>query len=296
MIFKDFHFSRDFFSCRMSSPTDHWNLSDDKNDFYAILYVTLYFTEHFIKRFSFIVRTVFREDTGFSMTKPMIELHQVTLMRGEKLLLEDADFILPEGKTAVIHGPSGCGKSSLLCAIAGLFPVQAGVIWVDGLELTPRSASEIRCRIAYIPQEPLMCADHVKDAMELPFTFKAHAGKKTDEKQMTEILEQLCLPSSILHRESLNLSGGEKQRVAIARAVLLGKTIFLADEITSSLDAESREAVQALLRSRNYTLLASSHDAFFLSSGDVLHYRLGNGKLLSEDKTPADDKGKMEVC
>jgi putative ABC transport system ATP-binding protein len=56
------------------------------------------------------------------------------------------------------------------------------------------------------------------------------------------------------------VSGGEKQRIAVARALLLGKKVFLADEITSALDEESSRVVLELFASSDYTILSVSHD------------------------------------
>ena len=190
----------------------------------------------------------------------MILFNRLRLTANRQPLLEDATLCInPEDKVAV-RGASGSGKSSLLKSAVGLFPIQAGSVTVDGWELTSATANEIRRRIAYIGQEPILGAATVQEALHLPFTFKAHRDRKPRDQTVTELLERLYLPESILTQSCKSISGGEKQRIAIARALLLEKTIFLADEITSALDPQSREAVMAELFRPGITLLSVSHD------------------------------------
>lgn len=208
----------------------------------------------------------------------MIALRDVSLSRGGKLLFRNLSLTVPTGGKAVIHGPSGCGKTSLLGAIAGLFPVDAGEIEVDGMMLSDNTAAELRARTAFIPQEPVMGAPTVREALLLPCQFKAHRHLSPAKEALEELLRQLGFAETILERDTLTLSGGEKQRIAIARALLLKKTLFLADEITSALDADSGSLVKHLFDRREFTILAISHDPAFTLLG-ASHYRVENHTL-----------------
>ncbi len=212
----------------------------------------------------------------------LIELEQVVLKRGGQLLLEEVNLTLRAGEQAVIRGPSGCGKSSLLAAVAGLLPVDSGRIVLAGKTLGPDSIQAIRGRIAFIGQEPLLGAETVRGALLLPFTFRAHRRTLPDEARIRQVLTELRLPETVLERAADQISGGEKQRLAIARALLLGKDIFLADEITSALDAESRQAVLTLLGRPEFTLLAVAHDPEFITARSR-NYRVENRHLLAEE-------------
>jgi putative ABC transport system ATP-binding protein len=172
------------------------------------------------------------------------------------------------GEKLVVRGPSGCGKSSLLKCVVGAFPILEGSVRIDGMELCAKNIAEIRARIAFIGQEPILGAENVREALLLPFSFKAHHEKEPIEKTIVQTLERLHLSASILDKPSKRISGGEKQRIAIARALLLGKNIFLADETTSALDPESKAATMDELFRPGTTLLSVSHDPDWIGRCD----------------------------
>jgi putative ABC transport system ATP-binding protein len=198
----------------------------------------------------------------------MIGFENITLKVHRQTLLDGASLRVSPGEKLVVRGPSGCGKSSLLKCVVGAFPILGGSVRVDGMELCAKNIAKIRARIAFIGQEPVLGAESVRDALLLPFTFKAHHGKEPDEKTVFQTLERLHLPSSILGKPSQRISGGEKQRSAIARALLRGKNIFLADETTSALDPESKAATMDELFRPGTTLLSVSHDPDWIERCD----------------------------
>ena len=189
----------------------------------------------------------------------MLKVHQQTLLEGAKLNIAAGDKV-------VIRGPSGCGKSSLLKAAVGALALKKGSVCIDGLQLSASTVDQIRSRIAFIAQEPVLGAENVRDALLLPFRYKAHEGNQPSEKEIIRLIERLHLSADILDKPSARISGGEKQRIAIIRALLLGKTTFLADEITSALDPESRSAVLDELFSSDITLLSVSHDTEWIKA------------------------------
>ncbi len=198
----------------------------------------------------------------------MISFNDITLQASQQTLLENANLRVEPGDKVVIRGASGCGKSSLLKAVVGAFPIAAGTVAVDDLELSAANVGAIRARLAFIGQEPTLGADSVREALLLPFQFKAHKNNPPSEDRISATLERLKLPRNILTQPAKRISGGEKQRVALARALLLDKTIFLADEVTSALDPESRDAVMDELFAEEITLLSVSHDAAWVGRCD----------------------------
>lgn len=190
------------------------------------------------------------------------------LCAGGRTLLAGADLRARAGEKVGLRGASGCGKSSLLKSAVGLFPLAAGEVVVDGVSLSPATAGAVRARVAFVGQEPALGAETVRDALLLPFRFKAHRDRRPAERRLLETLDSLLLPASIMEKACARVSGGEKQRVAMARALLMGKTIFLVDEITSALDPESkRVAMEALFRPE-LTMLSVSHDPEWLARCD----------------------------
>ncbi|MEE9367847.1 MAG: ATP-binding cassette domain-containing protein [Pontiella sp.] len=190
----------------------------------------------------------------------MLEFNDITLQVHQQLLLEQVSLQMATGDKVVICGPSGSGKSSLLKATVGALPLSGGKVRVEGKELSAQTVAEIRAGIAFIGQEPELCAERVHEALLLPFKFKTHRHNTPNKYQILEYLERLQLPEAILNKPCNRISGGEKQRIVIIRALLLGKSIFLADEVTSALDPESRATVMTELFRPEITLLSVSHD------------------------------------
>ncbi len=135
-------------------------------------------------------------------------------------------------------------------------------------------------------QEPVLGEDLVEDALLLPFTFKRHRGIKPSRGKITQTLEMFGLKTDILRQKTASLSGGEKQRIAIARAMLLEKRMFLIDEVTSALDAESAQRVRNLLFRPEFTILSVSHDPAWLSKCTGVFPISGGTIQLSKIKNP----------
>jgi putative ABC transport system ATP-binding protein len=201
----------------------------------------------------------------------MIKLENISLARGDKSLLEDVSLTVEQGEQIVLSGPSGCGKSSLLGAIVGCFPLQSGSIKVDNQELKKTNLHEIRHLVAFIGQEPVMGAETVKDAIMLPFTFKANRHTPPDQARIHKTLEQLQLTPDIMEKACSDISGGEKQRLAIVRALLMDKKIFLADEVTSALDPNSFDAVVKAFTELDISSISVSHDPRWLETQNRIY-------------------------
>lgn len=198
----------------------------------------------------------------------MINFENITLKVHRQTLLDETMLHIADGDKVVVRGPSGCGKSSLLRCAVGALPMSGGSVRVDDLELSADTVAEVRARIAFIGQEPVLGAENVRDALLLPFHFKAHSGNQPTDEQIFQGLERLHLSRDILDKPCKRISGGEKQRIAILRALLLNKSIFLADEVTSALDPESKAAVMTELFRPGITLLSVSHDPDWINACD----------------------------
>ncbi|NTV47003.1 MAG: ATP-binding cassette domain-containing protein [Chlorobiales bacterium] len=190
----------------------------------------------------------------------MIQFDNVHISRNGKDILSGVSFYIKEGEKVVFRGKSGSGKSTILKTIVGSYKPDKGTIYFQDKPLGRENIAAVRNAVSFIGQEPVLGAETVREALLLPFTFKAHRQSRPSEEKLNEILKVLYLSPKILERKSSQVSGGEKQRIAIARALLIGKTCFLADEITSALDPESKSAVMACLFRPEITLMSVSHD------------------------------------
>jgi putative ABC transport system ATP-binding protein len=121
-------------------------------------------------------------------------------------------------------------------------------------------------------------AENVKDALLLPFQFKAHREHQPTQQQLIDVLQRLQLPADILNQDSSRISGGEKQRIALARGLLLGKKVYLLDEVTSALDADSKQAVFDVFSDPELTVLSVAHDPEWLQCCAII-FELEAGRL-----------------
>lgn len=211
----------------------------------------------------------------------LIRFDHVTISVRDKTLLSDLSFTLNAGEKAVFRGRSGSGKSTVLKSLLGIHPPTQGAIFFQGQPLNPVTVRTIRTSAAYIGQEPILGGDTVREALLLPFRFKAHRGREPAEPQLIEILNTLHLPADILNQNCNRVSGGEKQRIALARGMLLGKRLYLLDEVTSALDAQSKQAVFAMLADPGLTVLSVAHDADWIARCGVV-LELDAGRLIKE--------------
>lgn len=189
----------------------------------------------------------------------MIAFEHVTVAAGETVLLSDISFSIDKGDKAVVFGPTGSGKSTILTTLMGARVPSSGTVFFDGTPVTADTIAAVRGRVAYIGQEPVLGAAQVRDALLLPFSFRANRHAHPDDTAIHDALDRVRLPHRILDSDTDIVSGGEKQRIAIARALLLDKHVFLADEITSALDEESTNVILELFLHSEYTVLAVSH-------------------------------------
>lgn len=210
---------------------------------------------------------------------PIIRFDNVSVTARGKTILIDISLALFAGEKAVLCGKSGSGKSSILKTLLGLHSIKSGTVYFQEQPLTPASVQAVRSCAAYIGQEPMLAAESVREALLLPFQFKTHRDHRPTEARLIEVLQRLQLPADILSRESNRISGGEKQRIALARGLLLGKKLYLLDEVTSALDAESKQAVFEVFSDPHLTVLSVAHDPEWLERCGIV-FELEAGRLI----------------
>lgn len=181
----------------------------------------------------------------------------------ERPAVHGVSLALNAGDIGVLIGPSGCGKTTLLRAIAGLEPVSAGSVVLNGRVLTQAGSSPATAqgRVGMVFQDYALFP-HL--SVEANVAFGLH-GLKTAAAaaRVTECLERVGLAD--LHaRMPHELSGGQQQRVALARALAPAPELLLLDEPFSNLDVDLRERlayeIRDILKSAGATALFVTHD------------------------------------
>ncbi len=162
---------------------------------------------------------------------------------GGRMVLEHLSLKVDDGAFVAVLGPSGGGKSTLLRLVAGLLPVSAGSIRLDG-----RSIDGPRPDIGMVFQKPtLLPWRTVRDNVLLPAGFARGASPKAREE--ADRLLALVGLSQAAKAYPFQLSGGMAQRVGIARMLLHDPTVLILDEPFAALDAMTREDLSIELQS-----------------------------------------------
>ncbi|NQX24789.1 ABC transporter ATP-binding protein [Curtobacterium sp. VKM Ac-2852] len=180
------------------------------------------------------------------------------------------DLDLHAGETVGLVGESGSGKSTIGRALAGLVPVVAGSVEVDGSDLRTargRRLRELRSRVGIVFQDPassLNPRQTIGWSIAEPLLVHGTDSVADRAERVRELLTAVQLDPTWAERFPHQLSGGQRQRVAVARALALWPALVIADEPTSALDVTVQAAVLDLLaglqREFGFGMLLISHD------------------------------------
>jgi putative ABC transport system ATP-binding protein len=188
----------------------------------------------------------------------------ITKQFSEKFVLSNFSFEVAKGDKINIAGRSGIGKTTLFRLLLGFEKPDKGVIYFNEELLTEDKIWEVRRHVAYVSQDLSIGRGLVRSFFSETLSYKANLQHKlTSEKEILQQLTYFDLPETILDKNIEELSGGEKQRIAIVNALLLKRTIFLLDEVTSALDSALKTKVlDYFLSNAEFTVLYISHDTY----------------------------------
>ena len=208
----------------------------------------------------------------------MLKVEQVVKVFGhgtinEKVALNGLNLSLEKGDFVTVIGGNGAGKSTMLNSVAGVYPVDAGKIIIDGVDVTHLSEHKRAAYLGRVFQDPMMgtAADMT---IEENLAMAARRGKKRtlrwyitakERKEYTELLSQLelGLESRLTHKVGL-LSGGQRQALTLLMATLQKPKILLLDEHTAALDpktaAKVLELSAKLIQDNNLTAMMVTHN------------------------------------
>jgi peptide/nickel transport system ATP-binding protein len=195
---------------------------------------------------------------------PALTIDSVSVVYDDFTALDNVSLSVASGESFGLVGESGSGKSTLLRALAGLAPVSAGTITVDGKVLGRKRDKAFYRQVQMVFQDPYGSLHPRQTVDRLLLEPLAVHGFDDAENRIVRALDEVGLGSGFRFRYSHQLSGGQRQRVAIARALILEPSILLLDEPTSALDASVQAEVLNLLEqlraARKLTFVMVSHD------------------------------------
>jgi len=204
-----------------------------------------------------------------------IRLEDLRVQYGEVQALRGLTLELPAGRTVAVVGASGAGKSTLFSAILRFVDPAGGRILWDGQDVRGYTRASVRARIAWVPQEPVLFAGSVRDAVLVgrPDATDAEVWSALERAHGAEFVRSLPhgLDTPVGERGA-QLSGGQRQRLAIGRAFVREPSVLLLDEPTSSLDAASEALVQAGLAElkAGRTTLVIAHRLSTVRTADLI--------------------------
>ena len=169
----------------------------------------------------------------------------IRLRRGEFDL--DVHLHVAPGETAVLLGPNGAGKSTIVAALAGLIPLQSGIVRLGGRVLDdPTSdvfvAPELR-RIGVVFQDQILFG-HLSALDNVAFGLTSRGIRRAEAHERAQAWLDAMDLGDLGHRRPRALSGGQRQRVALARALACDPDLLLADEPLGSLDVTARNRLR----------------------------------------------------
>ncbi|OPZ97786.1 MAG: putative siderophore transport system ATP-binding protein YusV [Bacteroidetes bacterium ADurb.Bin416] len=172
-----------------------------------------------------------------------------------------------KGELIAILGPNGCGKSTLLRTLAGLQPVLAGSVTIDGSLLSSLSPAARATRISLVLTDPVQVIYlTVRSLVAMgrhPYTTLTGRLSAADHQAVDNALRAVRM-EAFADRYIQELSDGERQRVMIAKALAQDTPLVFLDEPTSHLDLPNRVETMLLLRKLvvelGKTILLSTHE------------------------------------
>ena len=186
---------------------------------------------------------------------------------GDKKLFNGIEFLLRRDERMFIVGPNGCGKSTLLKLLLGKLSPTGG-----------RVESGYNVEIGYYDQENQNLTDGNTVLDEL-----WNAYPNLTETEIRNTLALFRFVGEDVFRTVSVLSGGERARLTLAKLILSKMNLLVLDEPTNHLDIDSREALETALSSFDGTILAVSHDRYFMDKLATRIYALHPGSAFEGD-------------
>jgi multiple sugar transport system ATP-binding protein len=166
-----------------------------------------------------------------------------------------------DGEFMVLVGPSGSGKSTALRMLAGLEPVSAGQIQIDGADVSRKPPKDRDIAMVF---QNYALYPHMSVAENMGFPLKRRGVPKAERDIKVRETARLLELEPLLDRKPKGLSGGQRQRVAMGRAIVREPSVFLMDEPLSNLDAklrvETRANIAGLQARLGITTIYVTHD------------------------------------
>ena len=220
--------------------------------------------------------------------KTELALEHVTFgYEKDRTILHDVSLIIPQGSFVSLVGESGCGKSTIAAILSGARTGYTGAVTLGGVPVKELKEESRLRSMTVVPHNAAIFKGTVGSNLRM-------AAPAADDAALWAALEQVNFADfcrsqqgleTPLHEGGSNLSGGQRQRLAMARALLHDSPIYLFDEATSNVDAESENDIMKAIRSLagTKTVILISHRLANVVDSDCI-YVMENGTIAEQGK------------
>lgn len=203
----------------------------------------------------------------------------------QRQIINDISLKISRNSITGICGASGCGKSTLASIISGRNFGYSGRVLLEESEYKSASRSQIYDHVVYAGCNDYIFSGTIRECL-------CEADNNASEKKMVDVLKKVRLWELASNNGGLdmrlkqncsNLSGGQKQRLTLARAFMKNCDVYIFDEITSNVDAQSEEIILDAIYelSKNHTVIIITHKLTNISVSDMIYY-MSDGKIIEQ--------------
>lgn len=200
--------------------------------------------------------------------------------------LRDITLRLPAGRTLALVGHTGSGKSTFAHLLLRMYPVERGMLFIDGIDINDLHPACLRCQTGLVAQEPFLFAEPLLDNL----SFALDQPNRSLAEQLAAVAamdaDLASFPDGIdtvIGERGVTLSGGQRQRAALARALAHDPALLILDDAFSAVDTHTEHLVLGNLRSllRKRTVVMIAHRISTVMHADKIVV-LRDGRLIEE--------------
>ena len=200
----------------------------------------------------------------------------------EQNVIDNVNMQIKNNSFVAIVGASGCGKSTIAKILTGNNRTYGGEVQLGEVELSSVKRAEILKYITLITHQGYTFSGTIEDNLRMgkPQATVAELEAVLRKVNLLDELNELEGIKSKVAEAGSNLSGGQRQRLALARALLKDSPMYIFDEATSNIDAESEEEIVKVIKElvREKTILMISHRLEIIKAADFIYY-MENGQI-----------------